>query len=76
MKKKITYTDEPIEGKRIKDFIPSPENLLFKEENVRVTITLSKRSIEYFKRWANRQHAHYQTMMRKVLDTYAMHHAK
>jgi len=76
MKKKIQYTNEPVNGKRVKDFIPSPENLVFKEDNVRVTITLSKRSIAYFKKWANAQHAHYQTMMRKVLDTYAMHHAK
>jgi len=50
MKKKITYMNEPVEGKRVKDFIPSPENLVLRKENVRVTITLSKRSIEYFSR--------------------------
>jgi predicted DNA binding CopG/RHH family protein len=76
MNKRIIYTNEPIEGKRIKDFIPAPENLVFKAENVRVTITLTKRSINYFKRWAQGHNTHYQAMVREVLDTYAMHHTK
>jgi hypothetical protein len=32
MKKNTKYTDEPIEFKEIKDFLPSPEHLAFKEK--------------------------------------------
>lgn len=76
MKKKIVYTDEQIEGKKIKDFLPPPEMLVMKEDNARVTIVLSKNSIGQFKKWAKEQHVHYQTMIRKVLDHYIAQHAK
>jgi len=46
MKNKIKYTDEPLGKLRIvDDFLPPPEDLLFKEENVKITITLSKDSV-------------------------------
>jgi hypothetical protein len=32
----------------VDDFLPSPEDLVFKEENVKVTITLSKSSVDFF----------------------------
>ena len=39
MMKKIKYADEPIDNvKVIEDFLPSPEELIFKEETVKVTI--------------------------------------
>lgn len=70
MKKKIKYTDEPMEFKIVKDFLPSPEALALRSENVKVTIQLSKDSIEFFKKWAQKQHSHYQTMIRNILDYY------
>ena len=77
MKTKLKYTDEPL-GKLqiVDDFLPPPEELAFKEENVKVTITLSKASIEFFKKEAKRQHVQYQKMIRRLLDLYAMHHQK
>lgn len=49
MKKKIKYTDEPIgKVKVISDFLPSPEELALKEESVKVTISLSKTSVDFF----------------------------
>ena len=43
MKKKIKYTDEPMGNvKVISDFLPSPEELVLKDETVKVTIALSK----------------------------------
>ena len=48
MKTKIKYTNEPIEAKVIMDFLPPPAELAFREEGVKVTIALSKRSIEFF----------------------------
>jgi hypothetical protein len=39
MKNKIKYTDEPFgKLKVIDDFLPSPEDLVFKKQNVKVTI--------------------------------------
>ena len=48
MKGKIQYTDEPIgRVKVVADFLPSPEELALKDETVKVTISLSKTSIEF-----------------------------
>ncbi len=50
MKEKIKYTDEPMgKVKVISDFLPSPEELAFKDETVKVTIALSKTSVDFFK---------------------------
>ena len=50
MSAKIKYTDEPL-GKVqvVPDFLPSPAELAFREEGVKVTLALSKKSIEFFK---------------------------
>ena len=74
-KKQIKYTDEPLEKLRvIDDFLPSPEDLVFKEENVKVTITLSKSSVNFFKKAAKKNHTQYQKMIRRLLDHYTAHH--
>ena len=72
MKKRIKYTDEPL-GKlrRVKDFLPPPEELVLKEEGVKVTMTLSRPCIDFFKTQAKKHHTQYQKMIRKVLDLYA-----
>ncbi|RUM66556.1 MAG: hypothetical protein DSZ05_04060 [Sulfurospirillum sp.] len=70
MKKKITYSDEPIRAKVIKDFLPEPEDLVMKDEKVKVTIALSKKSIEFFKTEAKRFDTNYQKMIRNLLDIY------
>jgi len=46
--------------KVIHDFLPAPEDLVLKEEPVRVTLSLSKPTVEFFKSRARRQRAHYQ----------------
>ena len=47
MKKKIVYTDEPMgDVEVIADFLPSPAELAFKEDGVKVTLTLSKSSLD------------------------------
>ncbi len=71
MKNKIKYTDEPMdEVEIIPDFLPPPEQLAFKEETVTVTLALSKRSIDFFKRQANRHQIQYQKLIRRLLDEY------
>ena len=75
MKQKIKYKDGPIGDIRvIDDFLPAPEDLLFKEENVKVTITLSRASVEFFKKEAKKQHTQYQKMIKKLLDMYTNHY--
>jgi predicted DNA binding CopG/RHH family protein len=74
-KNKIKYTDEPLgEVRIIDDFLPPPEQLAFKEENVKVTITLSKVSIDFFKKEAKKHHTQYQKMIRRLLDIYTEQH--
>ncbi len=71
MKKKIKYTDEPMEDvKVIADFLPSPEELALKEETVKVTISLSKSSVDFFKEEARNHRTPYQKMIRRLLDEY------
>jgi predicted DNA binding CopG/RHH family protein len=74
MKEKIIYTDEHIGKVRvISDFLPSPEELALKDETVKITISLSKTSIEFFKKEAKKFHTQYQKMIRRLLDEYAAH---
>jgi len=75
--KKIKYTDEPLGKFRVvDDFLPSPKDLVFKEENVKITISLSKSSIEFFKKEARKNHTQYQRMIRRLLDHYTAYHKK
>ena len=77
MKKRIRYTDEPMgEVKVVADFLPSPEELALREDTVKVTIALSKASVEFFKSQAARNHVSYQKMIRRLIDWYASQHQK
>ena len=72
MSKAIKYTNNPIGSVRvIPDFLPRPEELFFREDAVKVTIALSKRSVEFFKAEARRHDTQYQKMIRRLLDQYA-----
>ena len=75
MSKKITYTDGPIgEVKMVRDSLPPPSDLVFREEQVKVTIGLSKSSVAFFKGEAKRHHTQYQRMIRRLLDLYVAQH--
>ncbi|OGW15462.1 MAG: CopG family transcriptional regulator [Nitrospinae bacterium RIFCSPLOWO2_12_FULL_45_22] len=77
MRSKIKYTDEPMgELRVIKDFLPPPDQLVLKEENVKVTISLKKSSVEFFKKEAKKHHTSYQKMIRQVIDWYTSHYQK
>ena len=77
MKRKNKYTDEPMgDIKIIDDFLPPPDQLAFKENNIKVTITLSKASVEFFKKKAKKHHVQYQKMIRRLLDLYTIQHQK
>lgn len=73
--KKPEYTDEPIgEIRIIKDFLPSPENLVCKEKAVKVTLMLTEESLEFFKQQAAIHHTQYQKMIRNLLNQYVARH--
>ena len=77
MSGKIKYTDEPLGNlKVVPDFLPRPEELVFRDEGVKVTIALSKRSVEFFKGEARKHRTQYQRMIRRLLDAYAAHHTQ
>ncbi len=83
MNKTDRYTEAPgeiqealLSAKEIKDFLPPPEQLIAKEETRKITISLSKRSVDFFKSAAQENHISYQQLIRKVLDTYTEHYTR
>ena len=76
MSVRIKYTDEPIgEPRVIPDLLPSPDQLAFRDEEVKITITLSKRSVDFFKDQAVKNETQYQRMIRRLLDVYVETHS-
>ena len=77
MSAKIKYTDKDLgELQVIPDFLPSPDELAFKEDTVKVTIALSKESVEFFKKEAKKHNTQYQKMIRRLLDVYSISYKK
>jgi predicted DNA binding CopG/RHH family protein len=81
MKKKMVYKSAPknisdaiISSKIIDDFLPAPEMLLKKDDTMKITILLSKNSINFFKEKAKKVGVPYQTMIKTVLDKYTSHY--
>ena len=55
----------------VEDFLPPPDKLVLREENVKVTLSLSQRSVDFFKRAARQRRVPYQRMIRALVDAYA-----
>lgn len=69
----ISYTDEPLKlGKRVVDFLPKPDDLVLKEKKIRVTLTLTQKSLNFFKKAAQKHGASYQAMIRRLIDYYVI----
>jgi predicted DNA binding CopG/RHH family protein len=74
MNKTIQYSNELIgDINLVSDFLPSPEELALKQQNTKVTISLSSESVAYFKKTAKQHHMQYQKMIRQLLDEYVAH---
>ena len=78
MKRGIKYQDAPADveqaldmSERIHDFLPSPDKLVEKIEKEKITISLSKRSVDFFRKAADKEGVGYQTMINNLLDAYA-----
>jgi predicted DNA binding CopG/RHH family protein len=77
MKKKINYSNEKIgDVEIVKDFLPKPDDLVFKEDTIKVTLNLSKASIEFFKEIAQKHGSQYQKVIRNLLDRYTSHYSQ
>ena len=76
MKSKIKYSNEPMGNVGvIADFLPPPEELAFREETIKITIALSRASVDFFKHEAAKHHVSYQKMIRRLLDEYTIRHS-
>lgn len=74
---KIKYTDEPMgKIKIVDDFLPDPKELVLKKRVVKITLSVSKDSLDYFKREAERYDENYQTIMRALLEKYSQHYSR
>ena len=60
---------------KINDDLPPPSELAKPIQAVRITIQVSKSSVDYFKKNARKYHTKYQRMIREVLDAYVSRHA-
>ncbi|MGB0387664.1 MAG: CopG family transcriptional regulator [Ardenticatenaceae bacterium] len=70
MSKPIRYSDEPLgEFRLVPDFLPAAEEFALREEPVKVTLSLSKESLDFFKNEARRERIPYQNVIQKLLDT-------
>ena len=65
------FRDKLLKAKEVADFLPPPELLIPKVETKKVTIMLSKKSINFFKNISEKTDIPYQQLIRKVLDSYA-----
>ena len=75
MGKKIKYTNESLgDIEVVPDFLPPPAKLAFREEGVKVTLALSKKSVAFFKSEASKHSTQYQRMIRRLLDLYVDAH--
>jgi predicted DNA binding CopG/RHH family protein len=74
-KTKMIYTDEDLgELKVVKDFLPSPALLAKREKTIKVTLSLTEATLNFFKNSAKIHHMPYQKMIRCLLDEYKEQH--
>ena len=78
MSSTTNYTDAPEDIEQsldkaivISDFLPSPAELVRKTEKEKITIAIDKQSLASFKRYAKAHDTKYQTMINRVVSSYA-----
>jgi predicted DNA binding CopG/RHH family protein len=53
----------------VEDFLPAPDDLVPREDSMKVTLLLSRRTLDFFKREAKKRRVPYQRMIRALVDT-------
>lgn len=82
MKKKLEYTEGPIDRAdpkklvRVPNFLPPPEEIARRMDKIKITITLTADSIDFFKKQAEKHDIQYQRLIRSILDEYVVHHMR
>jgi len=83
MKKKTKYANASkdiassiVQSEKIDDFLPEPKDLMDKEDTLKVTLNLSKSSVDFFKQQAELLGYPYQRMIKQVIDIYTKHYRK
>ena len=72
IKKMSKELDYPVgKLKKVNDFLPPPHQLALPEETVKITLALTKSSLDFFKREAKKHNTKYQKMIREIVDRYA-----
>ena len=75
MKKPVKHTDEAAEvSSVVAKFLPTPGDLVFGDDIEKVTVALSKRTVEFFKRESRLHGTQYRRMIGALLDRYADAH--
>ena len=77
MRKAKAGSDFPI-GKltRVRDTLPAPHELVVPSDTVKVTLFLSKQSVNFFKGQAARHRTKYQKMIRALVDQYTKRYSE
>jgi hypothetical protein len=74
----VRYTDDHGEmdniGPRVADTLPPPGQLVIPDDGVKVTLTLSRQSVDFFQQAARKNRVPYQRMIRSLVDEYARIH--
>ena len=72
MPKTRKYTAGEVRRLRlVEDFLPSPDELVARDDNLKVTLQSSRRSVDYFKRAAKTRRVPYQRMIGALVEEYA-----
>ena len=56
--------------RRVKDFLPSPEELMKARTNIKVTLSLAEGTVKFFKEKAEKENCSYLQLIRNALDKY------
>jgi len=78
----VKYTEGEMDDVKIgdvemmQDFLPHPKDLVLKNDAIKVTLSLSKKSLDFFKTQARIHHVPYQRMIKSLVDEYASIHSK
>ncbi|MCL2218874.1 MAG: CopG family transcriptional regulator [Chitinispirillia bacterium] len=82
-KNKAEYTAAPPrvskaleEAVIIEDFLPPPEELVFKRPKVKITMAMNSGTIDILKTYAKKHNVKYQTMINEIVDRYAQRYKK
>lgn len=77
MRKKIVHEEYPWpenkpEGLRgVVDFLPKPEDLVFRVKTTPITVPISEKSLAFYQKYAKKHNIAFESMLCAVLDAYA-----